>query len=92
MMVESLNDPRKALLVSLVIFVLWLVSSQFIHQYYQLWSYQVTLGDKFEQLMVDVKSLKTELKVIQEKEFIKKHALENLGLLQEQDLVFIFPN
>lgn len=92
MIFQILGNPKKVLLVSLLFFFGWLVSSQFIYQYYQLWSYQVTLKDKYSQIQQDILDLSNELNIITEKDFIQKHALENLGLIQEQDLVFIFPN
>lgn len=88
----SLNHPRRVMIASFMIFAVWLVSSQFLYQYHKLWSYQKTLNEKLTQLNLDIVGLTSELKTIQEKDFIQKQALENLGLIQEQDLVFVFPD
>ena len=85
-----LLHPSKVFLVSLLAAVIWLLSDG---SFWNLWSLhrnEKAMQERIEALKQDVKSLQFKVEAAKSHSFIEKQATEQLGLVREDELVFVF--
>jgi len=86
-----LQSPKKVFTYCLVIFAAWLFASGYLFHAYRLSVLDGAVQKKIDQITSEMSSIQIQLSRSQDREFIRKQAIENLGLAGEHDLIFLFP-
>jgi cell division protein FtsB len=83
--------PKRVFLFCFLIFLVWIFATGYIFQAYRLHVLNQTVTERLNQVQSDIKNLEVQIGRLQDREFIRKQAIENLDLAGEQDLIFLFP-
>lgn len=86
-----LQYPKKIFILCLVSLTFWGFASGYVFQSYRLAVLEREVLDQIAQIEVEIKVLKVQLARYQDRDYILKQAVENLGLAAENDLIFMFP-
>jgi len=83
--------PKRVFILSCVAFFIWLIVSGYLFEAYRLSVLEEAINQKISNLTFEISNLEAQLKRYHDNEFIRKQAIENLGLADENDLIFLFP-
>jgi cell division protein FtsB len=88
---DFLSYPKRVFVVSSLAFLVWVLASGYLFEFYRLSVLEEVIHHKIAQLKGEMSDLEVQLKRSQDHEFIRKQAIENLGLADQNDLIFLFP-
>lgn len=86
-----LSRPSIVFMYASFAFFIWLFASGYVFEYSRLKSYQKALANRIEVINIKLEESKLVLTQMEDRDFIRRSAIENLGLVQESDLIFLFP-
>lgn len=91
MLLDILRRPLKAFYFSVLVFIFWAFASGFVFEFVRLHMYQAAIVERSNQIKKEIVQLQLDIEKFKDREFIRKHAIENLGLAGKNDLIFLFP-
>jgi cell division protein FtsB len=86
-----IQSPKRVFLLCLMVFIIWILASGYVFQTYRLFVLETEVSERLKQVRADMDELEIQLSRLKDREFIRKQAIENLGLAGQQDLIFLFP-
>ncbi len=87
----QLDSPLKVLLFCCCLFCLSLLSNGLWWKLWVLERDQEAIAHKITSTQIQIQELDRQLKLTQDLQFIERQAKERLDLVDENDLVFVFP-